>query len=68
MEGVSVITKYFKNLDDLQLQRFTQLGALYATWNERVNLVSRPMRRPALEQLLEPTGCAGTHVTPKEIP
>ncbi|MFN9595228.1 MAG: 16S rRNA (guanine(527)-N(7))-methyltransferase RsmG [Bacteroidota bacterium] len=41
MEGVSVITKYFKNLDDLQLQRFTQLGALYATWNERVNLVSR---------------------------
>lgn len=41
MEGVSVITKYFKNLDDLQLQRFADLGELYATWNERVNLVSR---------------------------
>ncbi|MGR6087000.1 MAG: 16S rRNA (guanine(527)-N(7))-methyltransferase RsmG [Arcticibacter sp.] len=41
MEGISIITKYFKSLDDLQLQRFADLGEMYATWNERVNLVSR---------------------------
>jgi len=41
MEGISIITKYFRSLDDLQLQRFADLGEMYASWNERVNLVSR---------------------------
>lgn len=41
MEDRSIINKYFKNLDQGQEERFAALGAIYADWNSRINLVSR---------------------------
>lgn len=35
------IRKYFTELTATQLERLTQLGELYRTWNERINVVSR---------------------------
>jgi 16S rRNA (guanine527-N7)-methyltransferase len=39
--GVEVITHYFNNLSPQQHRQFYQLGNLYATWNQRLNLISR---------------------------
>lgn len=41
MEGVDLIRRYFPGLSPQQEARFNALGALYAEWNERVNLISR---------------------------
>ena len=35
------IRKYFIELTATQLEQLTQLGELYRTWNERINVVSR---------------------------
>lgn len=35
------IRKYFTELTAMQLEQLTQLGELYRTWNERINVVSR---------------------------
>ncbi|MBP8824517.1 MAG: 16S rRNA (guanine(527)-N(7))-methyltransferase RsmG [Flavobacteriales bacterium] len=41
MQGAEVISRYFPELTGEQRSRFASLGALYAHWNERVNLISR---------------------------
>ncbi|HRO99598.1 MAG TPA: 16S rRNA (guanine(527)-N(7))-methyltransferase RsmG [Flavobacteriales bacterium] len=38
---LSLLFKYFPELTLEQRDRFTRMGALYAEWNERVNLISR---------------------------
>lgn len=38
---MELITKYFPNLTDVQLQRFQQLDALYRDWNSKINVISR---------------------------
>lgn len=38
---LSLFLKYFPELTLEQRDRFTRMGALYAEWNERVNLISR---------------------------
>ncbi len=38
---MTLIEKYFPNLDDLQKQRFAQLQDLYTLWNSRINVISR---------------------------
>lgn len=39
---MELIEKYFGDeLTDLQRERFARLGALYADWNEKINVVSR---------------------------
>jgi 16S rRNA (guanine527-N7)-methyltransferase len=38
---MDLITKYFPNLTEQQLQQFGQLQALYAEWNAKINVVSR---------------------------
>ncbi len=35
------IRKYFTELTATQIEQLTQLGELYRTWNERINVVSR---------------------------
>lgn len=35
------ITHYFPNLSARQLRQFEQLGALYADWNAKINVISR---------------------------
>ncbi len=35
------IKKYFPNLNEQQIERFTQLEELYNHWNEKINVVSR---------------------------
>ncbi len=35
------LIKYFPNLTDLQKQRYEALPALYAEWNEKINVISR---------------------------
>ena len=39
--GLSIILQYFPELNATQRAHFDKLGALYAAWNERVNLISR---------------------------
>jgi 16S rRNA (guanine527-N7)-methyltransferase len=39
--GIDIISKYFPDLDGLQLERFGRLGELYRSWNEKINLISR---------------------------
>jgi 16S rRNA (guanine527-N7)-methyltransferase len=38
---MELLLKYFPELTAVQREQFAQLGALYAQWNERVNLISR---------------------------
>lgn len=38
---MDLLLKYFPELTLEQRDRFTRMGALYAEWNERVNLISR---------------------------
>jgi len=38
---VSLIFKYFPNLTEKQKGQFSQLGELYAEWNEKINVISR---------------------------
>ena len=38
---MDIITKYFPDLDDLQLLRFQALDTIYRDWNAKVNLISR---------------------------
>ncbi|WP_372773242.1 16S rRNA (guanine(527)-N(7))-methyltransferase RsmG [Mangrovibacterium sp.] len=38
---MDIIRKYFTDLDETQIRRFSQLGDLYAEWNEKINVVSR---------------------------
>lgn len=41
MLGLELIHTYFPQLNTVQREQFARLGALYAHWNERVNLISR---------------------------
>jgi 16S rRNA (guanine527-N7)-methyltransferase len=38
---VELIHKYFKGLDETQVQRFTRLYDLYQEWNQKINVISR---------------------------
>ncbi len=38
---MELIIKYFPNLSQQQLDRFTQLLPLYTEWNEKINVISR---------------------------
>lgn len=35
------ILKYFPNLTERQIERFTALGTLYPEWNDKINVISR---------------------------
>lgn len=39
--GTELITKYFDGIDDGRMRRFEALGAAYAEWNARINVISR---------------------------
>lgn len=41
MQNASIIFHYFPQLTEKQKEQFTQLGSLYADWNEKINLISR---------------------------
>ncbi len=36
-----IITKYFPNLSDKQIEQFAMLPSLYADWNSKINVISR---------------------------
>lgn len=38
---METIRKYFRDLTELQVSQFTELGVLYPEWNERINVISR---------------------------
>ena len=38
---MQIINKYFTDLSSRQIDRFMQLGPLYALWNQRINVISR---------------------------
>ncbi|MES2592763.1 MAG: 16S rRNA (guanine(527)-N(7))-methyltransferase RsmG [Bacteroidota bacterium] len=38
---MSIITRYFPNLTEIQLQQFAQLQGLYELWNAQINVISR---------------------------
>lgn len=38
---IKIITKYFPDLTELQINRFTELFDLYKEWNEKINVISR---------------------------
>ncbi|MCM1448837.1 MAG: 16S rRNA (guanine(527)-N(7))-methyltransferase RsmG [Clostridiales bacterium] len=38
---IETITKYFHNLNELQLKQFEALGILYPDWNSKINVISR---------------------------
>lgn len=41
MQDASIIFHYFPDLSETQKKQFSQLDALYAEWNEKINVVSR---------------------------
>lgn len=41
MDNPELVVKYFSNLSGQQIDLIKQLGPLYATWNQRINLISR---------------------------
>jgi 16S rRNA (guanine527-N7)-methyltransferase len=38
---MNFIEKYFQELTELQKSRFKNLGSLYSSWNEKINVISR---------------------------
>ncbi len=46
---IEIITRYFTDLTDQQLDQFGRLGSLYEEWNARINVISRK----DIEQLYE---------------
>ncbi len=38
---MTIIHKYFPDLNEQQQQQFSQLGDLYAEWNSKINVISR---------------------------
>lgn len=38
---VKLISKYFPNLSQEQIEQFTRLEGLYKDWNEKINVISR---------------------------
>lgn len=40
-EDIELITKYFPNLTEKQLDQLTEIGELYKEWNTKINLISR---------------------------
>jgi 16S rRNA (guanine527-N7)-methyltransferase len=46
---MEILTKYFPDLTDQQLDQFGRLGALYKEWNSQINVISRK----DIEQLYE---------------
>lgn len=41
MEGIQLISKYFTDISEEQLQQFDSLGNLYEDWNSKINVISR---------------------------
>ncbi|MEL7148390.1 MAG: 16S rRNA (guanine(527)-N(7))-methyltransferase RsmG [Bacteroidota bacterium] len=41
MESFHLLSKYFPDLSPTQVDQIEQLGPLYKSWNERINVVSR---------------------------
>src|SRR5437773_3644873 len=41
MNDISIITKYFPNLSDIQKEQFSKLKDLYELWNAQINVISR---------------------------
>jgi 16S rRNA (guanine527-N7)-methyltransferase len=41
LQDASIIFHYFPNLTETQKEQFSKLGAFYAEWNEKINVVSR---------------------------
>ena len=41
MDNINIITKYFENLSELQLQQFAMMSSLYNEWNSKINVISR---------------------------
>lgn len=39
--SLELITRYFPNLSERQMQQFRDLGSLYQEWNEKINVISR---------------------------
>ena len=46
---MEILTKYFPDLTDQQLDQFGRLGSLYEEWNSQINVISRK----DIEQLYE---------------
>jgi len=46
---MDIVTKYFTDLTDQQINQFGQLGSLYEEWNSKINVISRK----DIEQLYE---------------
>lgn len=38
---MEIISKYFPNLTDIQIQQFSNLRKLYSEWNSQINVISR---------------------------
>ena len=39
--NISLITKYFPNLSEVQIEQFSALQGLYEEWNAQINVISR---------------------------
>jgi 16S rRNA (guanine527-N7)-methyltransferase len=62
MQGLDLILKYFPVITGRQREHFAALGALYAEWNERVNLISRKDFEHLYERhILHSLGIAKVH-------
>lgn len=41
MNGITLLQKYFPELNEQQIQQFEKLPLLYKEWNEKINVISR---------------------------
>lgn len=41
MNSVEIITKYFPDLNPLQIKQYEALGQVFPQWNDKINLISR---------------------------
>ena len=63
---MEILTKYFKYLTDLQIDRFSKLQELYQDWNLKINVVSRKdVEELYLRHVLHSLGIAKVFAFPK---
>ena len=41
MKQLTLVSKYFPHITEIQLNQFAQLQAIYNDWNTKINVISR---------------------------
>ena len=67
-QKLALITKYFSDFTDTQLQQFAALDELYNDWNSKINVISRKDMEGLYEKHVLHSLTIATHAFRKDLP